>query len=111
MGAEYQRVKAVNIQSASVGSSLVWRCSVSVLPLSQAEGAGNALQILMKIDKKKPRPLCDRGFLFLKPGDDLLSHGETPHYHRRCTVSLLSSEWVRWFQYSIVVRQTGVNGK
>lgn len=24
--------------------------------------------------------------------DDLLSHGETPHYHRRCTVSLLSSE-------------------
>ena len=25
--------------------------------------------------------------------DDLLSHGETPHYHRRCIVSLLSSEW------------------
>ena len=24
---------------------------------------------------------------------DLLSHGETPHYHRRCIVSLLSSEW------------------
>lgn len=24
--------------------------------------------------------------------DDLLSHGETPHYHRRCIVSLLSSE-------------------
>ncbi|MEG8248671.1 hypothetical protein, partial [Pseudomonas paracarnis] len=23
--------------------------------------------------------------------DDLLSHGETPHYHRRCIVSLLSS--------------------
>ncbi len=31
--------------------------------------------------------------LNLKPGDDLLSHGETPHYHRRCTVSLLSSGW------------------
>ncbi len=29
----------------------------------------------------------------LKPGDDLLSHGETPHYHRRCIVSLLSSGW------------------
>lgn len=27
--------------------------------------------------------------------DDLLSHGETPHYHRRCTVSLLSSGWVQ----------------
>ena len=25
--------------------------------------------------------------------DDLLSHGETPHYHRRCVVSLLSSGW------------------
>ena len=29
----------------------------------------------------------------LKPGDVLLSHGETPHYHRRYCVSLLSSEW------------------
>ena len=29
----------------------------------------------------------------LKPGDDLLSHGEAPHYHRRCCVSLLSSAW------------------
>ncbi len=26
-------------------------------------------------------------------GDDLLSHGETPHYHRRDCVSLLSSGW------------------
>ena len=25
--------------------------------------------------------------------DDLLSHGETPHYHRRYFVSLLSSVW------------------
>ena len=30
-----------------------------------------------------------------KPGDVLLSHGETPHYHRRCYVSLLSSAWVQ----------------
>lgn len=29
----------------------------------------------------------------LGPGDDLLSHGEAPHYHRRSYVSLLSSEW------------------
>ena len=28
-----------------------------------------------------------------KPDDDLLSHGETPHYHRRRAVSLLSSGW------------------
>ena len=27
------------------------------------------------------------------PGNALLSHGETPHYHRRNLVSLLSSEW------------------
>ena len=31
--------------------------------------------------------------LYLKPGDVLLSHGETPHYHRRYYVSLLSSAW------------------
>ena len=31
--------------------------------------------------------------LKIKPDDDLLSHGETPHYHRRCSVSLLSSRW------------------
>ena len=29
----------------------------------------------------------------LMPGNDLLSHGETPHYHWRGSVSLLSSEW------------------
>jgi hypothetical protein len=29
----------------------------------------------------------------INPGGDLLSHGEAPHYHRRCTVSLLSSVW------------------
>ena len=29
------------------------------------------------------------------PGDDLLSHGETPHYHWRWPVSLLSSRWVQ----------------
>ncbi len=33
------------------------------------------------------------GVLVLKPGSDLLSHGETPHYHRRYIVSLLSSGW------------------
>ncbi len=33
----------------------------------------------------------DRGFSNLMPGSSLLSHGETPHYHRRYGVSLLSS--------------------
>ena len=32
---------------------------------------------------------------YLASGDDLLSHGETPHYHRRGCVSLLSSEWIQ----------------
>ena len=31
--------------------------------------------------------------LDLMPGSSLLSHGEAPHYHRRCGVSLLSSAW------------------
>ena len=31
--------------------------------------------------------------LNLMPGSSLLSHGETPHYHRRYDVSLLSSAW------------------
>ena len=31
----------------------------------------------------------------IKPGDDLLSHGETPHYHWRNLVSLPSSRWDR----------------
>ncbi|MCQ7061450.1 hypothetical protein MRO53_23720, partial [Escherichia coli] len=30
-------------------------------------------------------------FTDLMPGSSLLSHGETPHYHRRYGVSLLSS--------------------
>ena len=42
--------------------------------------------------RKSPCSVSYRG-LELKPGDDLLSHGETPHYHRRCTVSRLSSGW------------------
>lgn len=29
----------------------------------------------------------------LMSGSSLLSHGETPHYHRRYGVSLLSSAW------------------
>ena len=32
-------------------------------------------------------------FFNLKPGSDLLSHGESPHYHRHYNISLLSSAW------------------
>ncbi len=44
-------------------------------------------------DKTKS-PVFRPGFLlYLMPGSSLLSHGETPHYHRRYDVSLLSSAW------------------
>src|SRR5690554_2345835 len=43
---------------------------------------------------KNPCSIFCRGF-YLALDDDLLSHGETPHYHRRCIVSLLSSEWIQ----------------
>ena len=33
------------------------------------------------------------GYFNLALDDDLLSHEETSHYHRRCIVSLLSSGW------------------
>ena len=33
------------------------------------------------------------GVLEFNLDDDLLSHGETPLYHRRCIVSLLCSGW------------------
>ncbi len=39
-------------------------------------------------------PVFRLGLLLnLMPGSSLLSHGETPHYHRRYGVSLLSSTW------------------
>ena len=42
--------------------------------------------------KKRPTVV---GLFGINPGGDLLSHGEAPHYHRRCTVSLLSSAWIQ----------------
>ncbi len=44
--------------------------------------------------KRKKKPIRKDGlFTCLMPGSSLLSHGETPHYHRRYGVSLLSSAW------------------
>ena len=46
----------------------------------------------MEIQRKNPDSKLS-GFLYFLSEDDLLSHGETPHYHRRCIISLLSSGW------------------
>ena len=43
--------------------------------------------------RKKAHPSGWAFSLYLMPGSSLLSHGETPHYHRRYGVSLLSSAW------------------
>ncbi len=58
---------------------------------------------LEKTRKRRIRPFsapAQKGPVFrlglllnLMPGSSLLSHGETPHYHRRYGVSLLSSAW------------------
>src|SRR5690606_15326798 len=43
---------------------------------------------------KEKTPTCfQSGDSYLKLDDDALSHGEAAHCHRRCIVSLLSSEW------------------
>ena len=55
----------------------------------------NAKEAVLKQDPEKTKPLTAyaiRGF-GMNLDDDQLSHGETPHYHRRCIVSLLSSGW------------------
>ncbi len=49
-----------------------------VLPLSHAEGAGNALRILMKIDKKNPGQ-CGTGVFFFGSLAMTYSHMGKPH--------------------------------
>ncbi len=44
-------------------------------------------------DKTKGPVFRQGPSFYLMPGSSLLSHGETPHYHRRYGVSLLSSAW------------------
>lgn len=53
------------------------------LPITALSGA----------QKQNPYLHTQIGVLEFNLDDDLLSHGETPHYHRRCIVSLLSSGW------------------
>ena len=70
--------------------SLLWRGVQSDLP-----GGGFALPGLKHTvrQKRKKAILSDGLSTYLMPGSSLLSHGETPHYHRRYGVSLLSSAW------------------
>src|SRR5210317_1368147 len=59
-----------------------------------APGCGTTEQRIITSNNEDTPAAGLQGCLrYWKPGDDLLSHGETPHYHRRCTVSLLSSGW------------------
>ena len=44
-----------------------------------------------QMQKSQPIGLAFSSYLMLS--SSLLSHGETPHYHRRYGVSLLSSAW------------------
>ena len=46
---------------------------------------------MFSADEKNPLLRVQSGDFCLALDDDLLSHGETPHYHRRYIVSLLSS--------------------
>ena len=70
--------------------NLLWRGVRSDLP-----GGGFALPGLQHsvVQKRKKAILADGLSTYLMPGSSLLSHGETPHYHRRYGVSLLSSAW------------------
>ena len=48
----------------------------------------------MNVSSKSKKAILSDGLsLDLMSGSSLLSHGETPHYHRRYGVSLLSSAW------------------
>lgn len=44
--------------------------------------------------QKTPPPVCTGGW-GKNSGNDLLSHGLSPHYHRRNSVSLPGSGWSR----------------
>ncbi len=56
----------------------------------QQQRAGENRELLLK---QNPYLRQQIGVSEFNLDDDLLSHGETPHYHRRCIVSLLSSGW------------------
>ena len=56
-------------------------------------GSGRATALWLSIEFFISLILFFKKTKEIKSGDALLSHGETPHYHRHYGVSLLSSEW------------------
>ena len=70
--------------------SLLWSGVRSDLPGGSFALSGLQISVMLK---RKKAILSDGLFTYLMPGSSLLSHGETPHYHRRYGVSLLSSAW------------------
>ncbi len=70
--------------------SLLWSGVRSDLPGGSFALSGLQISVMLK---RKKAILADGLSTYLMPGSSLLSHGETPHYHRRYGVSLLSSAW------------------
>ena len=63
-------------------------------PTPRSSGVSRVPSLPSKPQKKQnPHLLAQMGVSEFNLDDDLLSHGEAPHYHRRCIVSLLSSGW------------------
>ena len=62
--------------------------------LSNISGAVNRCEVYvaLEVKTKKPASRSVRTGMRVKTGDDLLSHGLSPYYHRRERVSLPSSE-------------------
>src|SRR5690606_239477 len=101
------RLKACEVVSLEDRATSRPRMSISSLPARPAapvsrwnrhalHGGARARSLSSSDDGgvKEKTPTCFQiGVSYLKLDDDLLSHGEAPHYHRRCIVSLLSSEW------------------
>ena len=68
--------------------------SISLLLIRRGLRAEKYLSLIVnRLQKKSPTSLLDE--IGLIPGDDLLSQGLSPHYHRRYSVSLPGSEWDR----------------
>ncbi len=74
------------------GAAHLFRATGSVAPVSAAPPGSRRSAWPQNTKTKGPVFRLSLSF-YLMPGSSLLSHGETPHYHRRYGVSLLSSAW------------------
>ena len=94
----WQKVSDIGVRAAS-SLAVSNPCTLFCSALQHLKWRIHALDacvdlLTIKTPRKKKPPIGEPiGGFRIKPGSDLLSHGETPHYHRRCTVSLLSSGW------------------